>query len=357
MMRFKLGLLFFVEIVSANFAAKFNLARGPPKQSIFEHLLDQYRHLNMIMHIDNETKDIADNYLSLHHSMTIIYNHDTTNSEKLMRPLGRNSLNFIMFKQPVRFSKYLKNSENIKPGDIVLFMTRKASFELFLKSYLRIPNLKKGGRVVVVSFMGSIDVYTMCFYCGKSSGILTYSQNISFGNELIKSDKLFADDFRNLHQHVLKVAYINYFPYIYCLKSQRISNVTFCMDATGLEYQLLLSTSRKLNFTFQLIEIQNQSYKTLIDGLVNGLYDLAIGGLSVTPPRLQKLQFGNIIRFEKIILSFSNFFFFKSSFFLIMGDFLGVALLSLTILVAIMAFFILKCNNNSNISLITLFFV
>lgn len=358
MKHFKFGFVFLANIVLADLLKKFNLISMPAlNEDTFAHLLDQYHHLNLIMHIDNASSIVIGNYLAKRHIDLIIYNYDCVNTENLTRPVGRNSLNLIMLKQPANISNYLKNLQNIKHGDIMMFLTREATFKVFQQTYAKIPNLKRAGRVVVLCFLTTVDMYTMCFYCGKSSGMLTYSQSIAYGEELVKTSKLFADDFRNLNRHVLKVAYINYFPYINCSKKLLIENITYCLAASGTEYELLLSTSVKLNFTFQLIEIQNQSYRVLLHELVDGRYDLAIGGLSVTFNRLQKLQFGDVVRFEKVVFAFPTRFHFKLNFFIFMDTNFKLLLIVVTSIVITIMCFILKYLNKNRVSFLKIFLV
>lgn len=352
----KLTFLLLSKIVLANLLKKFNMGVMQSSSGhTFAHLLDQYHHFNLILHVDNVTIIAIGDYLSKRQSHVMIYNHDSYNNNNLKRPIERNSLNIITLKQPKNISKYLKKSENIKFGDILMFITAEATFKLFLRQYLKIPNLKKGGRVVVACFDKIINVYTMCFYCGKSTGILTFNQNITYGQELVKTSKLFANNFRNLNQHILKVAYIDYFPYIYCLKLQKISNQSLCINATGTDYQLLLSTSLKLNFSFQLIEIQNESYKTLMEELIKGHFDLAIGGLSVTFNRLQKLQFGDVIRFEEIVFSFPHSHYSKTLIF--EKEEIQILLFFIIFIVTIIMCFILKYLNRGIISYSRIFMV
>lgn len=286
-------------VFSANLT-KFHLTFNTSNRfSLLVNVLNQYQHYNLIIHIDNTTQDVVNNFLALHSTLTSIVNHDINEKTPTAKLGSSKCLNVIVFENPLKFSNYTQRN-NINSNDVIMFLTKPTEFKMFAANYRLIPNLNKSGRIIVINYTRVKSVYTICYYCGDMSGRLTLLQKLKSGEVLNSSDQWFPNNFDNFVGHVMKVVYVDYFPYIYCINKSKVAKTTICNEAIGSEYQLLATLSRALNFSFQLIEATDQSYRPLIEGLVSGKFDFGIGGLSMTSKRRKKVQFSCVIRFEKL---------------------------------------------------------
>jgi hypothetical protein len=321
-------------------------------------LLSKYKQYHLIVHVDNITKDISNQFLEYHSTLVTIFNHDTF-TNPLKRPMGQKCVNMVFFANPLQFSTYLHDNTNIYVHDVIVFLTNLATFNRLAVNYPTIPNLNKAGNVIVVNYGYDVEIYNICFYCGSNSG-LTFLEKFEHSQVVPRAEYLFPQDFENFYGHTLKVAYIDYFPYVYCTKKDIIDGTVLCQDAIGSEYRLLMALSEELNFTFELIEAPNRSYDRLFDGVASESYDFAIGGLSVTNARRKVLQFSDVIKFETISFTFvyEMPFLKRIIFFSYVSRGVKIALTGFGSFFTLSLFLLLKYHDrNPNLSLIKTFLV
>jgi ABC-type amino acid transport substrate-binding protein len=321
-------------------------------------LARKFQQHELILHVDNTTKYTANTLLKSNPTITTIFNHDAYD-QRIRRPVGLKCTNVVLFADPFNFSKYLLHNSNIHYSDVIIFVTLPATFNALAKNYSIIPNLDKAGKVVICNYNQKIEVYVICFYCGTGNG-LTLVETFRPETSVIKCKHLLPQNFENFYGHTFKIAYIDYFPYVYCTRKHLTNGMVVCDEAVGSEYQLLVTLSEALNFTFILFEIPNNSYDKLFDDIRLGSYDLAIGGMSVTNSRRKIVHFSDVIKFENIAFSFVyKMSFFKRMFFLHYIS-SGVKL-AFNITVSCLALFIfltLKlANRNSNYSFVKIWTV
>jgi hypothetical protein len=321
-------------------------------------LARKFQQHDLILHVDNTTKYTANTLLKFNPTITTIFNHDAYD-QRIRRPIGLKYTNVVLFSDPFDFSKYLLHNSNIHYSDIIIFGTLPATFNALAKNYSVIPNLDKVGKVIICNYSQKIEVYVICFYCGAGNG-LTLVETFRPDTSVIKCEHLFPQNFENFYGHTFKIAYIDYFPYVYCTKKGIIDGTVLCQDAIGSEYQLLLSLSEALNFTFELIEIPNRFYDRLFDAIASESYDFAIGGLSITNPRRKVLEFSDVVNFETISFTFVYKipFFKRIIFFTYVSRGLKIALAGLPCFFTLLIFLLLKYHDrNPNLSLITTWLV
>ena len=266
---------------------------------LFRAILRNYDDFDLIIHVENTTETIVNDFLAEYHVLTTIFNHDF--DIPVTRPGSLQCLHLILFTDPLTFSRFSSNHNNIYSKDVIMFLCKENSFLSFQENYFRIPHLSRSGLVAVVRFdSGGISVYSMCFYCGGSTGRLLLRQRLEFSQLRENPVRLAPKKFDNLNEHVIRVVYIDYFPYVWCV----VKSNGVCEEAIGSEYELLKTVSGKMNFTYELIEAPNRSYDALINGLVSGQYDMAIGGISITNSRREILQFSIVLRFEDLAFMF-----------------------------------------------------
>ena len=299
--------LFPLTFISAANLSKFSLESAPPPKNynFTVKFLRKYERLkyDLILHVNNITKHNANRFLSLHPMQVTIFNHETT-TEAIARPEYLKCVNVVAFHKPLEFSRYSSTKNNILASDIVVLVTYPSTIDELRNNYQTIPNLSKAGRILVFNYGDIVvDAYVLCFYCGPSTGF-RHLRAMKYSQLLVENKYLVVSSFDNFIGHVLKVAYIDYFPYVFCTHKTTIDNSTSCTKAQGADFELLTTLTRRLNFNVELIEVPGRSYDDLFDGLKGEKYDLAIGGLSMTNPRRQVLQFSDVLKFEKIIFGY-----------------------------------------------------
>ena len=85
---------------------------------------------------------------------------------------------------------------------------------------------------------------------------------------------------------------------------KNVNNDSICEKAVGVDYELLTTLKDRLNFTYELIEVDGSNYNKLFHDLISEKYDLAIGGLTMTNARRKILQFSSVLKFEPIAFMF-----------------------------------------------------
>ncbi|XP_063913075.1 uncharacterized protein LOC135129757 [Zophobas morio] len=257
-------------------------------------LRDQLQ-LHLVLHFDNATKVAANLFLmTLSASLTLV-NHDIVNNQpNLEQQCSVKYLHLVLLSNPLTFSK-------LCTSDFVVFFTNPTNFPLGSENFSSLSGLEKSGGVAVVNYAESVELYTICFYCGDIKGKMTLLQKSSYDQPL-DIEFLFSNKFKNFGGHLFKVAYIDYLPYIYCSQKTRVNNITLCKKATGSEFLLLQTLSQHLNFTYQLIETPSDFFDILIDEVILKNADFAIGGVSITNQRMKSVKFGALLRLEPLCL-------------------------------------------------------
>ncbi|KAK9680054.1 hypothetical protein QE152_g39459 [Popillia japonica] len=103
-----------------------------------------------------------------------------------------------------------------------------------------------------------------------------------------------------MNGHFFLVGYLNYFPYFSCAKEKPQldlddGNITIiCAKGVGVEGELLDEMSRRLNFTYKLVNFGDSSPKSFFDvfeKVVGGSLDFAVGGITRTRTRTTRALF------------------------------------------------------------------
>ena len=256
-------LFFITNALCDHLALEPSLPNPAATETLFK-ILKIYTKFNLNVHVENLTERIANRFLSQHYTQVTIYNYDTLENEKFVRPAALQCLHIAIFTNPLRFARYLTNPDNVFSSDVIMFLTNDLTLRVLRKNYSSLPNLSKSGRVVVINVEVGVTIYTLCFYCGARSGKFVIEQD-----PVMDPDALLATDFNNLNGQLLKVAYIDYFPYMYCTDREVRGEKITCNDAVGSEFELLKTLSKKMNFTFKLMQDSNSSYISIFDSLFN----------------------------------------------------------------------------------------
>lgn len=344
--------------------AKLQLQTKPSTYAnFFVQFLKEYQQFHVIIHVDNVTRHMANNFLSRSLFFTTIFNHDIYNKSTLGRPLDVNCANFVIFENPLMFSQYLSSKRNIHANDVIIFVTKPDSFDILSKEHEAIPNLNKFGRTIVLNMLHRnhvVKIYTICYYCGSTSGQLTLLQTLKFAQTLKRRSNLLPNNFENFKGHLMNVAYIDYFPYIYCINRAKVDGLIICTKAVGSEYDLVSTLSEVLNFTFRLIEAPSQNYNRLIHGLEQENFDFGIGGLSMTKDRFKNLRFSGVIRFDNLAVMFRHEkpLYLRVLSYQLFSFNLNLLLGATTFTLTLVVFLLIKCaSNKSKMSFLTIFMV
>jgi hypothetical protein len=271
-----------------------------------ENLLHKYKNFQIIFHVDNYSQLLANEALKIFDSdnpvPVMIYNH---NSKPFTRPTETKLLHFVLLQDPRQFVNYLHHKRNVLEIDVVIFTVSNLSFHTFSERYWFMPHLDRAGNTLVISFNRNhfIEVHRLCFYCAEYSGKLKFLKNIHNSEVNLPRRALFPREFKNFYGHLMRVAYIAYYPFVFCSETIQQNGETVCETPLGVEVEILKILSEKMNFTYQLFEIE-ENYSKLFDLLGEGRYDFAIGGLSLTPERFSKVQFSAAFRIEYIAATF-----------------------------------------------------
>ena len=131
---------------------------------------------------------------------------------------------------------------------------------------------------------------------------------------------------------------------------KNVNNDSICEKAVGVDYELLTTLKDRLNFTYELIEVDGSNYNKLFHDLISEKYDLAIGGLTMTNARRKILQFSSVLKFEPIAFMFMYRKPFLKNFVLLHAvSFDMKILLAVTHWVVVLfLYFFNKCGNNGN---------
>ena len=334
------------------------LPHGPPLIfTFYGDVLSKYSHFDLILHVDNKSQHVINDFFSIYKALVTIFNHDTWHSTVVRRLTSASCVNVVYFDNPLRFSSFIQHDKNVNFGDIVIFLTGSTSLGTLGANYHAMPNLSKCGRVLVINYCSGVEVYTIEFYKGTESGVLLLLEKIEHGKNTQLSDEFMPKKFDNFNGHLLRVVYIDYYPYVYCVEKIVVNGTTVCTNAIGSEYELLKSLSDSLNFTYLLIEASNSSYDSLFGGLISEQYDFGIGGLSVTTHRLEIFQFSSVIKFEDVAFMFHNThpLLQGTSFFKMISTELQALILLTQVIITLFLYWVIKSNSTLTISFVKIF--
>lgn len=149
----------------------------------------------------------------------------------------------------------------------------------------------------------TVFVDSRCYYCKNQKEFLNFPVNPK--GDTLKTKHFLPDTFSDLHGHLLLVAFLDNYPYMFCGKiEETVFKSEFhriCLEGFGSEARLLDALSEKLNFKFTLVQlgfIYNQSSDDMLYKINETKVDFAIGGLTITPGRGKNVTYTNPFRYE-----------------------------------------------------------
>jgi hypothetical protein len=135
---------------------KFKLTQEDKTSFVFfDNLLANYPEFDIIIHVDNATQYVANDWLLVYPTLTTIFNHDTSD---MARPVGRRYLNVVFLNNPLSLCTYLAH-DNIYSFDIIIFIITSPSFKIITENYQLMTNLSKSSNIVVIKrFKSTLSV-------------------------------------------------------------------------------------------------------------------------------------------------------------------------------------------------------
>jgi ABC-type amino acid transport substrate-binding protein len=295
---------------------QFNLETKPTYQmNVLVQIMKEYheyQEFHLLVYIDNVTQHAANNFFYFVSTTTTIFNQDTHNSDTIPKSIGLKYLHVVIFENPLDFVKYINKTGNISSKEVIIFLTEPKGFKTFSAQYWIISELFQTKMIVLVSHAHNMKIYSICFYCGSSSGKLNFLKTLRHEETLEKSDSWLPESYRDFKGHLMRVAYVDYFPFVHCINSTTIKGRIICSKAEGSEYELLRTLGEILNFTYELVQVPNQTFIHVFNGITLGDFDFGIGGLTITNERGKFVQYSKPIRFADISLMFT----YKKSFYM-----------------------------------------
>lgn len=342
-------------------------------ESIYiQNFLSLYHDFDLIIHTDNVSLDAANYFLDCIKDLIKSYtffNYDRNVPNNLIRPHHYRFINLVILKNNTRFLNYTNNF-NVNLNDVIIFCLSKRDYRNVEnnKTFYEMNSLKYAGNVLFVFFLkNQVKIYKKCYYCGNESMKLTYLETAN--NETVNIDKwdLLPNNFTNFNGHYFRVAYLDYFPYMFCEhhKWKLINNVMYkiCTNEVGSEAMLLNELSRKLNFKFYLISSgyqSNISYLYVFQRVLKKDVDFAIGGITKTVHNTQESTFTKSIRFENYVFLFKcttsilkKLFYFLYPFDIVLWIFVFVTIITITLCL----YGFVKIAKESDITIVKSFFV
>lgn len=222
--------------------------------------------------------------------------------------------------------------------------------------------------MVILSFFADrVNVYQKCYFCGDNPYKLRLLQKAVNETINILTHELLPNNFTDFKGHYFHVAYLDYFPYMFCRKKTRqvVNNVELelCSSELGSEAVALRELSKKLNFRYRLVssgDFFNQSYVEVFQKVVNKDVHFAVGGITKTVDRVKKATFTKSIRFENYVLLYrrSVSLFYKLFYFMYPFNIvLWILVFTTIIAITLCLYFFVKVAKQSDITLIKSFFV
>lgn len=223
--------------------------------------------------------------------------------QNLKRPHVPNVLNMILSSNS-NYWKYISVPGIMNYRDILLFSILNEDIKLqIVKEYPVL--IKLAGRTLVFEIEeGIASIYKICYYCGPDSKKFL-KMNV---DDLIKQTKQFLPKtYKNLNNHELNIIFIANYPYAYCQQNENVvwknKTVSVCRNITGIESKMFHLISRQMNFTYIAFQLpDNASYYTMLNNMADQEMHIAIGAISITQDRREKIQFTKQYHSEKFSL-------------------------------------------------------
>lgn len=279
-----------------------------------KNLVKKYKDYNFVIHTDNVSLIRANYFLTTTNKHMLrsytIFNYDYLSTDVPRRPEGFRFLNIVLMADPSLFASYLDDL-NVILYDVVIYVINTQYFAAGINStFWKTPNLKFAGNVIILTLgRKKVNVYRKCYYCGTYAHNLKHLQTTSASSVNIDKKELMISDFNNLNGHFFKVAFLDYFPYMFCkmVKTKIVDKkeTDACTQQFGSEAAVLEMLSKKLNFTYRLLSdgnVFNKSYADVFMKVEQCEVDFAIGGITKTADRVTRATFTKSIRFEEYVL-------------------------------------------------------
>lgn len=342
------------------------------QEKYIQQFLSFYDDFDLIIHTDNASLDAANYFLKCIRDIVkshTFFNYDLNDLDHLKRPHHFRFINLVILKNNTKFLNY-SNQFNVNLHDVIIFCLRETDYENRnnKKTFYQMNSLKYAGNVLFLYFLkNNIQIYKKCYYCGNNSMKLKHLQTAN--DELVTIDKyeLLPNNFTDFNGHYFRVAYLNYFPYMFCEdhKWKLINNVMvkICIIEVGSEAMLLNELSRKLNFKFYLISSgyqSNISYLYVFEKVLKKEVDFAIGGITKTVHNTEESTFTKSIRFENYVFLFKctvpmlkELFYFLYPFDIVLWIFVFITIITITLCL----YGFVKVAKQSDITFVKSFFV
>lgn len=278
------------------------------KQTLFtQNVLKQYHGFSLMFHVENTTIYTIEYLLKiLQEEMfgeVVIFNQDSKYDFNLKRD-GFPFLHVILLFDLHKFETYLNLPDSLISRDVVIFiiMENKTMND---KTFYQIPKLGWAGNVLILDVSGTlISFYSVCYYCGEYRKQMHHLQTSNSSKIIVSRAQILPRKFSNFQNQRFEIGYINSMPYMMCKKVTDVKIdediVRKCEKAIGLEKSILTVISKKLNFTYWLIEYDH--YLNVSDKDINVMrtrkLDFVIGAVSMTAARAPTLSFTSAIAFE-----------------------------------------------------------
>nr|CAI5847318.1 unnamed protein product [Callosobruchus analis] len=122
--------------------------------------------------------------------------------------------------------------------------------------------------------------------------------------------KQLMNNFSDLGGSILKIGYTHFPPHIF-RTTQRGRKNTSATTMAGIEYNMLVAFSRKLNFTFQMIEVNTSGFyssyaRRLVSRVQQGELDFAVSGFTLSYDFMEFVVFGAYIMHHRYIAVFGK---------------------------------------------------
>ena len=276
-----------------------------------KNVLEIYEDFIYVIHFDGNSSDVANlllEYLNEKLSRpSFVYAFDGKEYEAI-RPNGTRLVNLVVCKNPWCFSSFLVDLRNIILWDVLIFVVYDDTVQ-FTQSHNRfwtMNYLELSGNVIIIDVRcgSSIKVYNVCYYCGDKSNVLNMLQENGRHDVEIEKSQLLPKIIKNFQKHFFTIAYLNYFPYMFCKKIEEDEHhgevVLTCTEPKGIEAMALKELSAVLNFTYKLLHFNGtkRSYTYVMDKVINRSVDFAIGGITRTTRRQVEATFTSSFAFE-----------------------------------------------------------
>lgn len=235
-----------------------------------------------------EDGDLINNLIkNSNFSNAFLHNFDFTKHNNFEQHLNRKILHIFN----VNESQNLKTIENVRGADMACLIINENYFNNFSQSN-SLRFLQNALIIVTKTNSTKIKAIHRFFYC-KIKLLTT--------NNLKNKRRLQLSKISNFFGCTLKVAFVNYFPLAFCTEyGDRISVENemhqLCSNLIGTEISLIQILRKKLNF--KTVFILQENYIEMVNKTGRGIFDIAFGGITVSPDRTHLAKFTKIYWYE-----------------------------------------------------------